>query len=52
MDVGVLNRDKKLLEKSMEATKAKNEEVELLSQKLQVSQGINLHTDRKLQPEE
>jgi len=31
----------------MEATKARNEEVEPLSQRLQVSQGINLHTDRK-----
>ena len=36
----------------MEATKARNEEVEPLSQNLQVSQGINLHTDRKPQSEE
>ena len=35
----------------MEATKARNEEVELLSQKLQVSWNINLHTDRKPQSE-
>jgi len=35
----------------MEATKARNEEVEPLSQILQVSQGIDLHTDRKPQSE-
>ena len=38
MDVGGLHRDKKFMEKAMEATKARNEEVELLAQKLQVSQ--------------
>jgi len=47
-----LNRDKKFLEKSIEATKARNEEVEPQAQRLQVSQGINLHTDRKSQSEE
>jgi len=30
------------MEKSMEATKARNEELEPLAQNLQVSQGINL----------
>jgi len=48
MEVGGLQQDKKFLEKAMEATKARNEEVE---QKLQVSQDINLHTDRKPQNE-
>ena len=49
--MGALCRDKKFLEKSLEATKARNEEVEPLSQILQVSQGIDLHTDRKPQSE-
>jgi len=49
MDVGVLHRNKRFMEKSVEATKARNEELESLSHKLKVSQGINLHTDRKPQ---
>ena len=47
MDVGVLHRDKKFMEKLMETTKARKEELESLSHKLQVSQGINLHTSAK-----
>ena len=49
--MGALNRDKKLLESSFKATKARCEEIELLSQRLQVSQRINVHTDRKPQSE-
>jgi len=40
--VVALHQDKKFLEKSMETTKARNEELESLAQNLQVSQGINL----------
>ena len=54
MEVGGLQQDKKFLEKAMEATKARNEEVEQLMQKLQVSPDINpvspdinLHTDKE-----
>ena len=42
MDVGVLQRDKKSLEKSMDAVDARNEELEACAQKLKVSQGTSL----------
>ena len=42
MDVGALHQDKKSLEKSMDAIDARNEELELIAQKLQVSPGILL----------
>jgi len=42
MDVGALHRDKKLLVQSMETIKARNEDLEPLAQKLQVSWGITL----------
>ena len=47
MDVGGLHRDKKFMEKSMEAIKARNEKLEPLAQKLQVSQDITLRTERR-----
>ena len=51
-DVAVLHRDKKFLVKSMDATKARNEVLEPLAQKLQVSWGITLgeHSKRTPQP--
>ena len=42
MDVGALHRDKKFYVQSMETTKGRNEDLELLAQKLQVSRGITL----------
>ena len=42
VDVGALHQDKKSLEKSVDVIDARNKELELIAQKLQVSQGILL----------
>ena len=42
VDVGALHQDKKSLEKSVDVIDARNKELELIAQKLQVSRGILL----------